>query len=259
MDTDLLLRVARRMAPHRLLTVTLTIGLILVAGLTALAASIYDAVVEADGIAGLDQPVLDAAVANRTATGTRIISAYTKLGGPVELPILATIAALTLALSWRRWTPIVLIAVTGLGSVILTVVGKVGVERVRPPLEDAVAPFEHSYSFPSGHSLNSIALAGIVAYLIIGEQQRPAARAVTVSLAAAFALTMGLSRVYLGQHWLTDVLVAWMLGLAWLSVVITTLRLYFTVYTQRTGPWRHRRPRTADRRLSPDRRILGTA
>lgn len=47
-------------------------------------------------------------------------------------------------------------------------------------------------------------------------------------LAALFAVTMGLTRVYLGHHWLTDVVVAWALALAWLAVVITAHRLFLT-------------------------------
>jgi membrane-associated phospholipid phosphatase len=44
---------------------------------------------------------------------------------------------------------------------------------------------------------------------------------------------MGLSRVYLGHHWLTDVLCAWALALAWLTIVITTHRLLLTVRRRR--------------------------
>jgi len=237
----LTLRAARWVAPNRLLAITLAIGLGLVAVLTALAAGVYDAVVEADGIAGLDQPVLDAAVAIRNPTGERIVTAYTNLGGAVGLSILATVAAVALALAWRQWTPIVLTAVTGLGSLLLTTVGKAVVGRSRPPLADAVPPFESSYSFPSGHSLNSMALAGIIAYLLVRKQRSAWARALTIGLASAFAVTIGLSRVYLGHHWLTDVLVAWSLALAWLAVVITAHRLFITV---------RRKPITAS---SPDR------
>ncbi len=60
------------------------------------------------------------------------------------------------------------------------------------------------------------------------------ARAATVVLAAAFGVTMGLTRVYLGHHWLTDVVVAWVLALGWLSVVITAHRLFLT--TRRRQP-----------------------
>ena len=64
----------------------------------------------------------------------------------------------------------------------------------------------------------------------------------TVATAAAFAFTMGMSRVYLGHHWLTDVLVAWALGLAWLTAVITAHRILLTVRT------RDRAAATSDRR-----------
>jgi undecaprenyl-diphosphatase len=114
-------------------------------------------------------------------------------------------------------------------------VGKAVVERSRPPLVDAVPPFESSFSFPSGHALNALAVAGIVAYLLIRRQRAAWARALTVTLASAFAVMMGLSRVYLGHHWLTDILVAWTLALAWLTIVITAHRLFITVRRRRNS------------------------
>jgi len=55
------------------------------------------------------------------------------------------------------------------------------------------------------------------------------ARILSVVLAVAWFVAMGLSRVFLGYHWLTDVLAGWTLGLAWVVVVITCHRLYLTV------------------------------
>jgi undecaprenyl-diphosphatase len=219
----------RRLTPHGVLAVTLLVGLLLAAVLTALAGEVYDAVSEDDGVAGLDLPALHAAMAVRTPVGNDLARAYTNVGGPVGMSLLATAVAVGLALAWRQWTPVILVAATAAGSLALTVVGKAVVGRVRPPLVDAVPPYELSASFPSGHSLNSVALAGVVAYLLVRRQHGRGARAVTVSLAAAFAFTMGASRVYLGHHWLTDVLVAWALGLAWLTVVVTAHRLLLTL------------------------------
>ncbi len=122
----------------------------------------------------------------------------------------------------------------------MTVAGKQLIGRARPPLADAVPPYEHSASFPSGHALNAVVIAGIVAYLLILRQHSARARVLTISAAALFALTIGLSRVFLGHHWFTDVLAAWTLGVAWLALVITAHRLYLTV--RRRGPAPRSRP-----------------
>lgn len=225
----LALRTRQRLAPHSVLILTLVAGLALVAALTAAAGAVYDAVTEADGVAVLDRPALQAAKGLRTPVGDVLVQAYTSLGGTVGMPVLAALVAGGLALAWRQWTPVLLAAATAAGSLTLTVVGKAVVGRVRPPLVDAVPPFEISASFPSGHTLNSVALAGIVAYLLVRRQHHRWARILTILCAALFTTAMGLSRVYLGHHWLTDVLVAWALGLAWLAVVITAHRLLLTV------------------------------
>jgi undecaprenyl-diphosphatase len=222
-------RLRQRVAPHWVLLIILGIGLAVSAALAALAGEVYDSVTEADGVAVLDRPALDTAKGLRTPLGDTLVTAYTNIGGGVGMTVLATAVTVGLALAWRQWTPVLLVAVTAAGSVTLTRVGKEVVGRTRPPLADAVPPYELSASFPSGHSLNSLAIAGIVAYLLVRRQHGARARLLTVSLAGTFAFTMGMSRVYLGHHWLTDVLVAWALGLAWLAIVITAHRLLLTV------------------------------
>jgi membrane-associated phospholipid phosphatase len=222
-------RLHRQLTPAQVLAVILLAGLLVVAAATALAGAVYDAVVERDGVAGLDRPVLDAAESVRTPLGTTLVQAWTTLGGAVGMTALATVVAVSLTVLWRQWTPVVLVAATAAGSVLLTVVGKDLVGRVRPPLADAVPPYELSASFPSGHTLNATAIAGIVAYLVLRRQRSARARALTVAAAVAFAGTMGLTRVYLGHHWLTDVLAAWALGVAWLAVVVTAHRLLLTL------------------------------
>jgi membrane-associated phospholipid phosphatase len=227
-------RISRLLGPHAALIVTLIVGAMIAVSLSAVFAQVYESVVAADGVAGLDHPVLDTAKTVRSPVVDVLATAYTDIGGTVGMPALALTVMVVLALRRRSWTPVILIVTAGAGSLLMTIAGKQLIGRTRPPLVDAVPPYEYSASFPSGHSLNSVVIAGIVAYLIVLRLRSQRARTLTVILAALFAATMGLSRVYLGHHWLTDVLAAWSLGAAWLAMVITAHRLYLTARTHRS-------------------------
>jgi membrane-associated phospholipid phosphatase len=242
------------LGPHAALILTLAVGALIAAFLTAVFSEVYESVVDADGVAGLDHPVLDAAKSARSPVLNLVVTGYTDIGGTVGMPILALATTVVLSLRRRSWTPAILIVIAAAGSLLMTIAGKQLVGRTRPLLADAVPPYEYSASFPSGHSLNSVVIAGIVAYLVILRLKSRRGRIWTAALAAAFAVTMGLSRVFLGHHWLTDVLAAWALGLAWLALVITAHRLYLTSRKHRTpvpeghAPDRSSLPRAEDGR-----------
>jgi len=222
-------RISEVLGPHGALILTLLVGAVISAALTAAFSEVYEAVVAADGVAGLDHPVLAASKDLRTPALDVAVTAFTDVGGTIGMPVLAVAIMAVLALRRRSWTPVILIVTAGLGSLLMTIAGKRLVGRTRPDLSDAVPPYEHSASFPSGHSLNAVVIAGIVAYLIILRLHSNRARILTAAAAALFAVAIGLSRVFLGHHWLTDVLAAWALGAAWLAIVITAHRLYLTV------------------------------
>jgi len=222
-------RLADRLGAHVALLATLLAAGTAITLLTAASGEIYESVSDEAGVAGLDRPVLDAVLGWRSDPADTAISWFTDLGGQVGMSLLAVGAVIVMTLAWRQWTPAVLVLVAAAGSLAITVVGKAAVGRVRPPLADAVPPFESSPAFPSGHALNTVVIAGVVAYLLVRRLRLRWVRVTTVIAAVVFALLMGLSRVYLGHHWLTDVLVAWTLGLAWLTVVIVVHRLFLTV------------------------------
>lgn len=235
---DTLQRISRRLGPNGALILSLLAGSLIAATLTYLFANVYDAVTRDNGVSGLDHPVLAAAQSVRSPTLDAMVTAYTNIGGGVGMPVIAVIALVILGLRRRSWTPVILVAVAGLGSMLMITAGKQLVGRSRPEHIDAVPPFEFSAAFPSGHALGSVVVAGIVAYLVILRRKTAWGRFWTVAVASVFAVSMGLSRVYLGHHWLTDVLGAWALGGAWLVLVITVHRTYLTVRERRSAPGR---------------------
>ena len=198
-------------------------------------AEVYEAVTNNNGIAGFDQPVLDAMVAGRAPVLTVIVNGFTMTGGPIGMPIIGVVATGILVRVSRAVRPLILSLVAGGGSLAMTLAIKSLVGRSRPPLAEAVPPYESSASFPSGHALNAIVITGILVYSILLIVRTQRARWLTVIVGGAYAIAIGLSRVYLGHHWLSDVVGAWLLGLAWLAVVIVAHRLVHA-YANRARP-----------------------
>ena len=228
-------RVVRWSSAHLAFVVFAAIALVVMVGLVQGIETVYESVVANRSLDAVDQPVLDAAVALRSPRLDSAVTAFTDVGGPVGMPIIAVAAVAVLTWRRRRWTPIVLTTVAAAGSLVMTVVGKDFVDRARPPAALAVPPLEVSPSFPSGHTLNATVLTTVIAYLVLIETTATWQRTVTVTVAAAFVVAMGLSRVFLGHHWLTDVVAGWLVGLAWALVVITAHRLWLTLREHPAG------------------------
>jgi undecaprenyl-diphosphatase len=195
----------------------------------------YQAVQVGDGLARIDQPLLDWMVAHRTTALDATITFFTDIGSTKILPILTTLVVVGLAWWWRSWTPIVLMAVAAAGSVAMTEAGKDLAGRARPPQRLSVPPYETTPSFPSGHTLNSTVIAIILAYLVLLHVRSRLGRTVTVALLAVYALAMGMSRVFLGHHWFTDVVAGFVAGTAWAIVVILAHRLLLRIQYQRAA------------------------
>ena len=110
-----------------------------------------------------------------------------------------------------------MLAVTCGGGALLNVALKTVFHRARP--EFASEFNVTSWSFPSGHAMDSLMVYGLFAYWL--GRRFPRARTATLIAAAALVLGIGYARVYLGVHYTSDVLAGYCAGLTWLTVCVT--------------------------------------
>lgn len=147
----------------------------------------------------------------------------TGLGGVAILSGLTLAAAGYLALRGKRRAMIFLLAAIG-GGIVASSLLKMGFDRPRPAL---VPHGSHVYtaSFPSGHSMMSAVTYLTLGALLAKVESRRAIRAYLLALAALITFLVGVSRIYLGVHWPTDVLAGWTVGAAWAAGCWTVANL----------------------------------
>ena len=215
--------------PYAALILTILVGGVITVSLALLGAEVYDDVVDSAGLANLDKPALAFAEGLRSPGLDAFVTGFTNLGGGVGMPILASILTAWLTFLSRNWRPLILVGSAAAASITATTFGKKLVGRTRPDHADAVPPYEDSPSFPSGHTLNTTVVISLIVYLICLQFQLMWVRVTAITAGIIFIIAMGLSRVFLGHHWLTDVMAGWTLGLAWVGVVIMAHRLFHLI------------------------------
>ncbi len=160
--------------------------------------------------AGLDRALMQAAGRIRASAAGQLITvpmlAASMAGGTAGRLILLGLAV-GLLLAWRRGRDAVWLGVTALGGMLLNI----GLKQVfASPRPDLLLHLDivHSYSFPSGHAAGNLILFGALAMVI-------ARRDAWVTGVSLIGL-IGVSRVWLGVHWPSDVIAGWIEGVGWL-------------------------------------------
>ena len=119
----------------------------------------------------------------------------------------------------RSWLDLAFFVTAFLGSQLVASLLKNGFDRARPDAGSAV-PLPDSSSFPSGHATAGAASLGAVAVLLAERLPSRRARIWLWVVTVVLGVAVGLSRIALGVHYVTDVLAGWCLGLAWLAACL---------------------------------------
>ena len=210
-----------RLSPRGYLGLHLTLGVLLLVGASWLFGGIAEDVVTGDPLTVIDRNVAAWFHERTTPSLTAAMQIVTDLASPLWVTCMAVVAGLVL---WRKqcWYRLLALVLVVPGGMALLPLLKVAFHRRRPSFEDALAIFQ-GYSFPSGHAMAATLLYGLMAVFAVLAFKAWRWRVGAVLGAFVMVLLIGFSRVYLGAHYLSDVLGAVAAGLAWLALSLTAV------------------------------------
>jgi len=209
----------------------LVIGLLIFASTTLILAEIAEDIINSEPLTIADAKLsiwLHTHASPQLTTAFLVITAF---GSTVPVSCIAV--AVGLYLLWRRqtyWLAAVWLSV--FGGMLLNKLLKYVFHRPRPHFDDPILALT-SYSFPSGHTMAATVLYGVLAALLVTKVKRWPLRILIILIAFLVIVLVGFSRMYLGAHYLSDVLGAFAEGLAWLSLCLTAV---YSVWRHQHSP-----------------------
>lgn len=208
----------------KFLTLPLLAGALVFVVMTITLAGISEDVANHEPLTLLDAQVSNWLQTHRAVPLTKAMFVFTFFGSTGAVTFIAV--AFGLYLIWQRrfaWLAAVISAV--FGGMLLNKLLKYAFQRPRPRFTDPLLTLT-GYSFPSGHTMMATTLYGVLAVYLCttnaNRQQRKQRLAILIAAALLIGL-VGFSRMYLGAHYLSDVLAAMAEGLAWLSLCLTVM------------------------------------
>lgn len=212
----------------RYLGVHLVIGFVIFAAMTLILGEIAEDIMNGEPLTLVDSQLNHWLHTHGSPRLTTVFLIVTSLGS--TWPVICSAVASGLYMLWKRqpyWLTAIWLSV--FGGILLNKLLKFAFQRPRPHFDDPVLALT-SYSFPSGHTMAATVLYGVLAAVLVTKVKRRRSRVLVVFSASLLIAMVGFSRMYLGAHYLSDVLGAIAEGLAWLSLCLTTV---YSVWRQR--------------------------
>ena len=159
--------------------------------------------------------------AQATPAWTSLMIFFTNLGAPMTVTIVTSFTAIFLAWQRQRY-PLLLLALAVPGGALLNVIIKVLVHRHRPTFDNPIQTIT-SDSFPSGHAVGSTVLYGALAAMVVCQSRDSRGSTIAIVIAALVVSLICFSRMYLGLHYLSDVIAGFLEGIFWLGSCIVAV------------------------------------
>lgn len=215
---------------HNFVGWQLAIGLLIFSVMTLFVGELGEHIAEGNPLTLTDVKLSAWIEANRSPIWTRALRVATELG--------ATWWSITTALGFgiflisrRRFYWLAALWLSVFGGMLLNLQLKSVFQRARPSFSNPVLSLT-GYSFPSGHTMAATVLYTVSAAYLVTQIKRGPARMFVIAAAAFLIIIVGFSRIYLGAHYLSDVLGAMAEGIAWSSLCLT---LFYSAWLRRKG------------------------
>lgn len=211
-------RIRGRFSPRGWFLLQLGGGALLFIAAAWIFGGIAEDVVEKDPITVLDAEIASWLHLHAQGPFTSLMLAVSLAHGVAAIGALAGIFAIYLFVAGDRyWLLALVLAVPG--GLLLNVLMKYAFHRERPHFDDPLVTLT-SFSFPSGHTLGATVFYGTLAAYLLTRLRSTGTRLTVVGTALTMIALVALSRIYLGAHFLSDVLAAFAEGVAWLTLCL---------------------------------------